>query len=450
MHAHAAAFPAYTTNVAVSAPHFPTQAEMVDRACAQVLLGLRQTQQGVGKGWKNVQPCVMLASQLLLQQAQLHGERLCALESKMDEVQRAVEVLVNDSHLKEERYNAERTGTGVALEGVRRNMQQLKEAVEMQRCDTQKFHQEVLFPGMNDLQRQIDNVVARSLARSVLGAAQSLSPTASPGPGDSIPAETDNSVREMVREVKLLRNQWLKLLQRPLPPVRSTSGCHRCRRSGSAAEATTDRRGKGQASKRFLLDCSVARWRWRGANISSCGSSPDGPIPWGSLCVRRTATGEWVRLAASPDSRAAFAELSGGRAELPFVWRAERHPGVIELTRSGICRIVVCMIASNAAAASGRGCGHHSAATGTPSAVLRVNSSSVVTFYSSGSTCYTLRPVRGGSRSRLCGEGIAFATWTFSDYLLLPAGASVAVCTRGSTGACSVHEVLLELEFVSD
>nr|CCC90220.1 conserved hypothetical protein [Trypanosoma congolense IL3000] len=428
------------------------RAEVLDSACEKALLELTQTQEGVGKEWRNVQPCVVLASQLLLQQAKLHSERLSALETKVSEVQKTVEVLADDFRASEQRSSMDRSTIRKAVRELARQVRQLQESVEGQRCEAQKFHEDVLFPSLGELQAQIDtlsmNIHAEKPATSSrLGLASGLSGVIEPRQ-----ERCNHSVlKEMVHEVRLLRKQWLQLLQRAQVPTQPAVDPRlREPRSAQVPEAVAVGPNAGPPPGRLLLDCSMARWQWRAADAPLTARALDGPIPWSALHVRRTATGEWVRLTGASDSRTAFAELSGAAGELPFGWGSHKRPDLIELVRGALYHVTVCLIATNGTVRSCVAGVHDSTASGLPSVVLRVNGSNVFTLYSAGSTCYTLRQVKTSSCVQLCGEGITVSTWTFSDYLLLPARSSISVSCRGASWNGVVTEALLQAELVSE
>ncbi|KEG14362.1 hypothetical protein DQ04_00501020 [Trypanosoma grayi] len=447
---------------------FPTSPSALRSRCEEVLRDLTETQQGLGKEWKNVQPCVARAAQLLLQQAQHHEGRLAALEDKVDQVLRAVEVIASDTRLKERRYHMDRDATDRVLEALQQRSQQLHDAMETERRATQHLHEQVLYPGLDYLQQQIDRLASGA-----------------PPPSTTTftAANDDSALKEMVREVKLLRSQWQQLLQSnsSVPPTpaqlweepRASSAARRRRMPPPSSSSPPAVKA---VAARSPVDCSVARWHWRGGHVSSPMLSADSPIPWGSPHVRNTMTGEWLPV---PGAAATHAELCEG-VGLPFVWRL-RRPAVVELLKDGIYRVTTCLLTSCSRCVGGKsqGGGHKIAASVLPSVTLRVNNNTVFSFLSGGSTCYTLQPAAGSGRQSStgprhaaaaaaapsvggncsgvscprrpcnCSTTIASSASTFAEYFRLSAGSTVSVHCHEAPDTNVMHEAFLEMELIA-
>ncbi|EKF33472.1 hypothetical protein MOQ_002661 [Trypanosoma cruzi marinkellei] len=436
--------------------------------CEEILCDLVETQQGLGREWKNVQPCVLRASQLLLQQAQQQDERLEKLEDKMNQVLSALEVIANDCRLKEQRYHMDRETTETALQELQHSSQQLHDALEMERRANHQFHEGILYPGLADLQQQIDRISS--------GVHSSVPPSQPPPPPPPLPAAVvegkididpksgveDSALKEMVREVRLLRNQWQEFLQQ------SSSAMPVSRQhveKGPRMDVTTRAKNGGALLSMMYsgVDCSVARWHWRGGHVPSPLLSPDNPIPWSTLHVRKTTTGEWLSVGANPDGTTVHSELGKG-AGLPFLWRPQR-PSVIELIKGGIYRVTVCLLSSCNRHTSGNtpGSGRHVVTSALPSVSLRVNHKTVFSFFSGGSTRYTVQPAAETSRRTakscqacasprrlcVCGESVICTTSNFVDFLRLPAGLCVSVHCHDMPDTSATHEALLEVELVA-
>ncbi|RNF17588.1 hypothetical protein TcG_05497 [Trypanosoma cruzi] len=446
--------------------------------CEEILCDLMETQQGLGREWKNVQPCVLRASQLLLQQAQQQDDRLEKLEDKMNQVLSALEVIANDCRLKEQRYHMDRGTTETALQELQHSSQQLHDALEMERRANQQFHEGILYPGLADLQQQIDRISS--------GVHPSVPPS-QPPPPPPLPAAVvegkididpksgveDSALKEMVREVRLLRNQWQQFLQqsRSAMPV-----SRQLVEKGPRMDVTTRAKNGGALLSMIYpgVDCSVARWHWRGGHVSSPVLSPDSPIPWSTLHVRKTTTGEWLSVGATSDGTTVHSELSKG-AGLPFLWRPQR-PSVIELIKGGIYRVTVCLLSSCNCRTSAKspGGGRHVVTSALPSVSLRVNHKTVFSFFSGGSTRYTVQRAADTSRRTAsarptsnnrtatscqacafprrfceCGESVICTTSNFVDFLRLPAGLCVSVHCHDSPDTNATHEALLEVELVA-
>lgn len=457
-------------------------------SCEGILRDLENTQQGLGKEWKNVQPCVVHASQLLLQRVQLQDERLTVLEEKMDQVLNAVEVIASDSRLKEQRYQMDRDGTERVLEALQRGCQQLQSAIESERRATTQFREEILYPGLADVQQQIDRIASAlhpTLFPTQTQRPETAYPSSLPQPSHSLPvvgvcSPVDNSdkhrgwddslIREMVHEMSLLRSQWQQLQLNP-------AFLHRVGEQRQAAAAESGKKGafgmthKGGGG----VDCRVARWQWRGGHLSTPLLLAESPIMWSTLHVRETHTGEWLSAGATSDGSLVHPQCGDGVGP-PFLWRP-RHPSVIELAKGGIYRVTVCLFSTNDRPVEGRKQnneqqqqqGHQTIASALPSVTLRINEKSVFNFFAGGTTCYTLRAPKGGGgesgrrarnaapcrtsapshRQCACGTATTFTTSSFADFLRLPVGATLSVHCHNMPSTGAMHEALLELELVA-
>ncbi|RNF25647.1 uncharacterized protein Tco025E_02207 [Trypanosoma conorhini] len=458
--------------------------------CEEILCELMETQRGLGREWKNVQPCVVRASQLLLQQAQQHDERLGQLEDKMTQVLNAVEVIASDCRLKEQRYRMDRESTERAVQELQRSIQQLHDAVATERRASHQFREETLYPGLADLQQQIDHLSSGAPAHVLpsqppqqLSPSATLAPPPPPLPAAVFEAATDSdrregaegpAMKEMIREVRLLRNQWQQLLQQSQSAMPVFWRCAEGKPRMEAKSSMKNRRVL-LSMVRPSVDCSTARWHWRGGHVPTPTLSPDSPIPWSTLHLRKTTTGEWLSVGAAPDGTATHPELSEGGGP-PFLWRP-RRPSSIELLKAGIYRVTVCLLSSCYRRTGGNspGSGGGAASSVPPSVSLRVNDRAVFSFFTGGSTCYALQPAEGAGRQnapaphgsssnktasscqasacprRLCNCSAlaACTTSTFADFLRLPAGSCVSVHCHDAADAGAAHEALLEVEFIA-
>ncbi|ESL09414.1 hypothetical protein TRSC58_02863 [Trypanosoma rangeli SC58] len=472
--------------MSVPAALFSSPASLRSR-CEEILCDLVETQQGLGREWKNVQPCVLRASQLLLQQAQQHDERLGQLEDKMNQVLNAVEVIVSDCRLKEQRYRMDRETTERAVQELQHSSRQLHDAVEMERRASHQFREETLYPGLADLQQQIDCLssdvqayVPSSQPQQRLSSSVALAPPPPPLPAAVFEASTDgdrkgcvddSSLKEMIREVKRLRNQWKQLLQQSQSTV-PVSWKRAEKPSGDVSSPIKNRRVL-LSMVRPSVDCSLARWHWRGGHVSLPTLSLDSPIPWSTLHVRKTTTGEWLSVGITPDGRALHSELSEGGGP-PFLWRSKR-PSVIELLKGGIYRVTVCLLSSCSRRTDGKSPGSGGRVVGfvPPSVSLKVNDNTVFSFFTGGSTCYTLQPAPGTGRQNAsalhvssnrtaapcqtcacprrlcsCSASVACTTSSFVDFLRLSSGSCLSVYCHDATDTSALHEAFLEVELV--
>ncbi|KAH9577375.1 hypothetical protein LSM04_004052 [Trypanosoma melophagium] len=446
-----------------------------------------------GRSWRNVQPVVAAAAGLLLRASTAAARRLAELNAIIADTRSAVSLVAEDARLKERRYRHDRDA-----------VDRLQQTVEAYRRESQQLQTTVLLPALAEIQQEVDGLAAglqatkrgKNTNRKDYEEGEEVEEGENGGGSGVYSRETDGAMlREMVREVKLLRNQWKQMMRShfmaPLPqssslspspltppppilPAQQRTIATACKRSGMKKVHS--------ASSRLWMDCSVARWQWCGGHISAAMLSPDVPIPWNALNVRNTLTGEWLTADAAPPEfvfRQQQQQEEGQVIEkekevlcdvvrFPFAWRPQ-SPSVIEILQDGIYHVTVCIISI---CNRGVGTKSHAGTRGVttsalPFVTLRINNNTVFSFFSGGSTCYTVQSGMGTApttanhnkaaaasrqtcacsrRPCNCGAEVTFTTTTVAEYLRLPIGSTVSIHSYDSSNTTAVHEALLEME----
>ncbi|CCW67593.1 unnamed protein product [Phytomonas sp. Hart1] len=257
--------------------------------------GIKATLGGTSKNWLNVQPCVLQGFNSLVELMQNHEKRLCKVDDKLEEMNQTVRILINDRHLKEERYQLDHTMQNEAVMALEKLTQRLQLTLEEERRSRRQLQREVQW-----LQRDIKNI-KRKYHHSLSNGSKTLTGTQATETVGEAQAHSLNKLPEsLAQEIHLLRKQWENYR---LEQQEERSGCSNKDASLRRVYDNQCCASSGECRK-LPFPRQSARWFWMGGgnshfsealtrSNSAGGQSISRPIPWGEVQFYDPTTASW-------------------------------------------------------------------------------------------------------------------------------------------------------------
>jgi hypothetical protein len=369
--------------------------------CLRILTAIDETEKGVGFEWRNVQPAVLAASRHSQHTAIETLSRLDRLEQKLEHLTVAVNTLIDDRRVKEERYASDNRAFSRSWQALTEDQQQLRDQTaraDFAAAEAIRVLREVALP---ELQQEVDSLKEIHKVQS----------------RKDVRLEHAEKDIDMLRQHKVdavdfnsaLRELKLRLEQSQMFLLPGSGGGNSFSSMAAGGGDSGSTFGALGAVGRHHHRGSVYRWLWNGGSFTSACSKA---IPWTERLLK---TGDGIR------------------------WNSA-HPHVIKIDHEAIYRLTVAVFHN--------GRDHH-----VPTVTVYINSDAVLHTISTQSSSCILRPVPGekkGLNSSDVGcacEPRLLNALSCNELFYFPAGSVITVAYRADPR--NVIQAVLDLETIT-